>query len=185
MKIYGILFILLILTLACEPDYPEPYEVFTIKAGSHDAGWKPELLQSSTLRFEAIFDESAIYTSVDPVNQWDTNKLLGFSDCNSAHHENSARFGWRWLGNQLEIIAYCYADGVVYIEPIAAVPLNEPSQYELSITEDSYLFKLNDTTMTMTRGNACTTGLYYKLWPYFGGDEVAPHDITIKIKTAY
>lgn len=171
--------------LGCEPDYPEPYEVFVIPKGSHDAGWKPELLHSSSLKFEVIFDESAIYTSELAENQWDTNKLLGFSDCNSAHHDNSARFGWRWLDDQLEIIAYCYVNGVVIIEPLAAVPLNEPSQYELALLPEVYRFTLNGKVHDVKRDAPCNTGVYYKLWPYFGGNEVAPHDITIKIKTEY
>jgi len=33
----------------------------------------------------------------------------------------------------------------------------------------------------MTRWNNVSGSRYY-LWPYFGGDETAPHDITIKIK---
>jgi hypothetical protein len=163
-----------------------PYEKFVLPQGKHSKGFPLEALQSSELRFTAIFDESAIYETTDPVNQYDINKLMGFSDCNSHHHDNSARFGWNWLDGKLLIHAYVYVDGEVMYQEIGEVPLNEPSEYTLRLLDNAYEFQINDLPIVqMPRKAPCTSGLYYKLFPYFGGDEVAPHDITILVKTHY
>ncbi len=50
----------------------------------------------SELKFIVKFDSSAIYTAKDAANQYDINKLYGFSDNNVDDHQFSARFGWRW-----------------------------------------------------------------------------------------
>ena len=69
---------------------------YTIKQGQHYCEqnyFKPVDLEE--LKFSVVFDSSAVYTSVDPVNQYDINKLYGFSDNGADHHQFSARFGWR------------------------------------------------------------------------------------------
>lgn len=171
---------------ACEPEWVEPYEVFTIPKGEHARSFPLEMLQTDALEFEAVFDHSAMYTTKTPENQWDTNKLLGFADCNNHHHTNSARFGWRWLEGELEISAYCYVEGERVIEKIAVVDLNTTHHYSLQITENHYLFKVDDLPgVSIQRKVDCDVGTYYMLFPYFGGDEVAPHDINIKIKRFY
>lgn len=174
---------LILLFAQCEQKIEEPFEYYTIKKGRHASSGKVELLQSKTMQFTAVFDETAIYISGTAENQHDTNKLLGFSDCNDHHHRNSARFGWRWLDEQLEILAYVYADGERIIEPIGTVALNEPIDYQLTMSDNFYHFYLEGfQPVSIERKNKCNMGVYYLLAPYFGGDETAPHDITIKIR---
>jgi hypothetical protein len=171
---------------ACEPE-AEPVTIFLIPEGKHYANQRfTESLQSHTLRFQAQFDQSARYTLGDQSMQTNKNKLLGFSDCNSAHHDNSARFAWQWYNDQLEIYAYCYVNGVRVEEYIGVVPLHVPSTYEIRITPSEYIFTLNDLApVHIPRGNVCSKGLYYILWPYFGGTLPAPHDITIRLKKLF
>ena len=54
---------------------------------------------TSAMHFSVIFDSTDIYTNQLPSNQYDYNKLYGFSDNRSDHHSFSARFGWRWCHN--------------------------------------------------------------------------------------
>ncbi|MEQ9468296.1 MAG: hypothetical protein RLN88_12860 [Ekhidna sp.] len=181
-----ILIPLIFALFSCEPPMEHPYENFIIPAGRHDNGWKLQSLQSNTLSFATIFDQSAIYQTSTTENQHDINKLMGFSDCNSTHHENSARFGWRWLDGKLEIYAYAYVNGERITEYIGDVELDQPADYQLQITNDHYLFYLQGHDPVSIRREApCSKGLYYMLFPYFGGDEVAPHDIRIQILTKY
>jgi hypothetical protein len=181
------LFTLIGLTLlfACEPALEDEYEVFIIQHGEHYSRHKVEWLQSRTLNAEVIFDETAVYSTVDPVNQHDINKLIGFADCNSVHHENSARIGWRWLNNQLELHAYAYVNGERLSEFIATVPLNAPSSIGIELLEDAYEFTVNDNQVQINREHDCSMGTYYMLFPYFGGDEPAPQDISILIKRSF
>ncbi len=184
MKKYSILWIVLIIffSQACEILDVDPERIFLIKKGSHYSTHAIEMLESDVLSFTAEFDESAIYTTRDPIQQFSTNKLMGFSDCNCHHHENSARFGWQWLDGQLEIWAYTYVYGENIEAFVGVVPINEPKEYYIQITDETYIFKLEGfPAVEMERGKKCDIGVYYMLWPYFGGQETAPHDISIKV----
>ena len=68
---------------------------YVIEEGDHSSTSKVTLITATEMTFEAVFDDSAIYETVSESNQADINKLMGFSDCTSHHHSNSARFGWR------------------------------------------------------------------------------------------
>lgn len=153
-----------------------------ILAGHHEAtDQRIELTTVDSLSFSVRFDDSAAYTSIDPANQLDWNKLRGMSDCGAHHQTASARVGWRWNGTAVELGAYTYAGGVVTSTVLGAIAPG--STHELTIAADgaSYRFTLDGVTTTMPRGCADVGVVKYHLWPYFGGDEVAPHDITIDI----
>lgn len=157
------------------------YTTYVIKKGQHSTSSPFKSLRTNSMVFEAVFDNSAIYTSINPDNQLDINKLYGMADCGSTHHTNSARFGWRWYNSSLQVLAYVYANGVRYSKLMTTVDLNKAYKYELLLSGNQYIFTVNGVSVSMPR--ACSnTGSGYQLYPYFGGDEVAPHDITIKIK---
>ena len=78
----------------------------------------------SQLTFKAVFDSSCIYTIVNPVNQYDVNKLYGFSDCGSHHLINSARVGWRWSNDSLRIFAFVHNDGAMLIHAITTAKIS-------------------------------------------------------------
>lgn len=196
--IWGLAIGLLGLTTACEdpnvvalkgqqeitsssPEQAAEVKKYVIRTGEQHATLTYETAELSKLKFKALFDSSSIYKTVDPANQADINKLYGLSDCNSYHHNNSARFGWRWYDNQLEIWAYSYVNGErlsVFIDTVAPGTFNN---YEILFTENKYLFRLNSKEIEMERAcQAKATG--YKLFPYFGGNETAPKDISIWIQ---
>ena len=156
---------------------------FVIREGDHYASPRlVQTLQSNTLSFRATFNETARYEFEDKSFQDSKNKLLGFSDCNSLHHDNSARFAWQWYNNQVEIFAYCYVRGERIEKFIGTVNLNEENRYLLKLTDRNYIFYLNNQEpIYIDRAATCERGLYYLLWPYFGGTLPAPHDISISI----
>ena len=168
---------------SCEEKEPLT-QIFVIQQGKHYAN--PRLfqsLQSNALSFKATFDETAMYEFQERSFQDSKNKLLGFSDCNSSHHENSARFAWQWYNGRLEIYAYCYVQGQRKERFIGSVSLNESNDYELALTDTDYVFRLNDLEpVQIERTEKCNTGAYYMLWPYFGGTLPAPHDVSISIE---
>lgn len=154
---------------------------YIITKGGHSSNNGFKKLSTNLMRFEVQFDSTAIYQTVNPANQADINKLYGLSDCNSDHHTNSARFGWRWYNNRLEIHAYTYVNKQRASEYITSVEMGKQNVFELRLEDNQYVFLLNDVRVVMPRG--CTgSGEGYLLYPYFGGDEVAPHDITIRIR---
>lgn len=185
-----VVFVLAVIALgSCEAPVEEDETLrreFLIRAGEHYA--TPRLLEtvsSSNLKFRATFDESASYTLDDPSMQANMNKLMGFSDCGNLHHENSARFAWAWLDNQLKIYAYCYVDSIRVHTFVGTVNLNEENLYEIRIEGDSYVFYLNgERKAEVTRKPECEDGIKYMLYPYFGGSVPAPHDVRVKIVMA-
>lgn len=183
------IFLLLTVTaflFSCE-ETADLTRTFVVQQGEHYAS--PRLiqsLQSNTLNFKATFDESAIYHFEEAGFQDSKNKLLGFSDCNSLHHENSARFAWQWYKEKLEIYAYCYVDGARVEKFIGQISINQENRYQLKVTSNYYVFTLNDQeSVYVSRGTTCDKGIYYMLWPYFGGTLPAPHDVSVAIEIEY
>ena len=158
------------------------FQIFTIRAGQHySEGNHYRNIETSTQKFIVRFDSSAIYRTVDPLNQFDINKLFGFSDNNSAHHQYSARFGWRWSDNALRLFAYVYNDGVVSSKELTTISLNTDIHCSIKISGNKYVFTVNESIYEMSRKAQTEKAVGYQLYPYFGGDETAPHDIKIRI----
>ncbi len=178
------------------------YTLYTIPQGGHYCD-KSTIKSVSTqeMKFNAIFDASAIYTSVTPINQYDVNKLWGFSEGLSNQY-NSCRIGWSWndgaIGgvNQigttaLRLSAYAYVQGVRNIKEIAVVPLNTPIWCSIKPSGASYICTVSYTvsgvtnkfSATVPRGTTATTASGYQQFPYFGGNETAPHPVYIFIQS--
>lgn len=171
--------------VACNKDAEEfitdNYVNYTIPEGGHSSVSGISITDKTEFEFTAIFDQTCQYSTGLPENQADINKLYGISDCGSNHHENSARFGWRWYDEQLQIFAYCYRNGQREEQFITAVEPDKEYSYNLKVEPENYIFTLNGISVSMIRGCNLESSRY-RLYPYFGGDEVAPHPIHIKIK---
>lgn len=175
--------IILFLLIGCEPILEENFRIFTIKAGNHYADQRHlESLQTDQLVFEARFDSSAVYEFSEKGFQDSKNKLLGFSDCNAMHHEHSARFAWQWYNNTIEIYAYCYNNGNRIEAYLGSVDPGEIARYSLRLSKNKYIFDFEDSHVEINRDSDCTLGAYVMLWPYFGGEKAAPHDINVYIR---
>ena len=186
----GIILIVTLSLMGCKSLDEAPEIVYLIKSGDHSSNVEGSLptngvrsLKSEILEFTARFDESAIY-DLGNNDQEDVNKLFGYSDCNSHHQQNSARFGWNYnvASGQVDIFSYVYKNGDRMIEYLGSTDINETVVYRLSLSGDNFIFKFKDTIFQADRGSQCNIGLYYLLFPYFGGNQPAPHDIRIYIK---
>ncbi|HEU5052177.1 MAG TPA: hypothetical protein VFT78_03645 [Hanamia sp.] len=139
-------------------------------------------LNVNQLAFKVKFDSSAIYKTQKPENQGDINKLFGFSDNNTMHHDFSARFGWRWSNDSLRLFAYVYNRGVMTYKELGIVEIGKENNCSITVSGDQYLFELNGVETKMPRASTTPKAEGYQLYPYFGGDEPAPHDISIWIE---
>ena len=156
---------------------------YTIKAGQQ---YCDQTVYKQTdyneLKFIVKFDSTAVYQTTFSNNQLDVNKLYGFSDNNSDHHQFSARFGWRWSANALHLFAYTYNNGEMSYEELGTVSIGTEYTCSIKVTAANYIFSFNEASKNMSRASSTATAVGYKLYPYFGGDEAAPHDINIWIK---
>lgn len=160
-----------------------PFTTYTILAGQqYCEGNNYPPYSTLAMRFTVRFDSSDIYTNQLASNQYDYNKLYGFSDNNSDHHNFSARFGWRWCNGAIELSAYTYNDGIRSIKDLGSIDIKKEHLCAILVSGNHYDFVLDGVTTSVPRTSKTKKGIGYKLLPYFGGDEVAPHAINIQIK---
>ena len=160
------------------------YVTYLIRQGQHYCD--KNTLQSvsvSEMKFFAKFDQSAIYQTIDPYNQYDVNKLWGFSEGFNNQY-NSARIGWAYNDGALRLYGYVYSKGVRYFQEITTVLPGQEISCSIKVSGSIYILSANGISVTLPRGSTTTKANGYQQYPYFGGDEVAPHDISIFIKPA-
>jgi len=156
---------------------------YVIPKGEHYANGNDfKALDVSEMKFVVRFDSSCIYQTTDPQNQWDINKLYGFADNNALHQQYSARFGWRWSEGALRLFAYTYNNAVRDSKELAVIPIGKEVHCSIRVTNETYVFSVGEKQETMARLSGTPTAKGYQLYPYFGGDEVAPHEVRIWIK---
>jgi len=174
-----------ILCTACTKEINDlGYRVYTIPKGEHSSGSYINHPTNSKISFDFILDDSAIYTSEIPENQYDVNKIYGMSDFGLRHQKYSIRLGWRYINGEIELCWLRHEDGRHSSATIRTIEPNESYNAIINITTFYYEIVIDgDTTLVRRRpkGNWGLVRRYY-LYPYFGGNEFAPHDITIQIR---
>ena len=140
-----------------------------------------EMMTNPEIHATVTFDSTAIYTTQLAENQGDVNKLIGFSDGGSNHQENSARLGWSWNGKKIILYAYAYSNKARIIKTLGSVDVNQSFPCSVKAENNYYYFRVNNHADSVERVCSSYTGYHYRLYPYFGGDEAAPHDVRIVI----
>ena len=132
------------------------------------------------LNIKVKFDQECLYDGSDQINN-----LFGFSF--GRQHKNSARFGWRAVGEKIEIHTYCYVDGEQRYEKLIDCLPNEWVELDLDIFKTYYEFKAKniDGERALKRIDKNSIGLLqwftYKLFPRFNKEFPAPHNMSISI----
>lgn len=158
-------------------------KTYTIKKGNHSSGIHFGTFKGKSLSLSFQFDDGAIYTTKDPANQLDTNKLAGFTDCNSlSPTENSARLGWRWLNQRIEIMAYVDYKGKHYFNVLGHTFPGEVSTGSIKLENNKYAFYYKGNKVLMDRHCSKSNMVGFELYPYFGGQETAPKDVKIWVR---
>ena len=175
------LFLIFLTFIGCSKIDENGFKSFKIKKGKHRSGYRYYADRRDYIEFDVIFDESAIYKSKSPSNQADVNKLYGMSDCGRGHMEYSIRFGWRYFNDSLQILWFKHTAGEFTFDVIKEINTDQIYTCSLEITEDHYILGVYGHHAITDRTCMQNYKRYY-LYPYFGGDETAPHDIVIRIK---
>jgi hypothetical protein len=154
------------------------FNVYKIRGGEHRS-MNRVVTVGDRLSYQVIFDRSCLY-EFDDEDRYDINKLFGMSD-GLTHSNNSCRFGWRSKGDSIEIMVYIKSEGKMVIESIGKVGVGDINEYELSIEGSVYRYRINTSIYVIDRVSKYE-GIRYHLFPYFGGNKVAPHDMIIKMR---
>jgi hypothetical protein len=130
------------------------------------------------LCYDVCFTDTCLY-DLNNSNNYAINKLFGFS--RGFHHKNSARIGWNCLNNKIYVYAYCYIQGKRVVKKIGNLDICEIYHMSIEDLGDKYIFIIYDKNKYLSceiqKEKTCSIG--YRLFPYFGGVETAPHDIVI------
>ena len=126
------------------------------------------------------FDSTALYKTLTEDNQDDINKLYGFSE-GMDPHKNSARIGWSYNNDSLRLYAYVYNNYVLATQQITTCKIGEVFNCSIKVDKKNYTFFVGDKSVTLERAVVTEVAEGYQLYPYFGGDETAPHNINIFI----
>ena len=162
---------------------PTSYTSFTIRQGQHYCDQNSlKSVRTSEMKFMVKFDNSSIYQTMIPENQYDINKLWGFSEGFSNQY-NSARIGWSWNNDALRLYGYVYANGVRHYQEITSVTIGADITCSIKPAGNTYLFSVNGVSVSLPRGPSTSQASGYQQYPYFGGNETAPHLITIMIRS--
>ena len=129
-----------------------------------------------------VFDASCLYT-VEGADKHDINKLfgVGFGD----HSRYSGRFGWVGTPTEIKLYAYTHNAGATSWEHIMSCLPNEPVELQLKLgaTDYEYTAFKRDGERARTKHLKTVPWLYkliiYKLFPYFGGNLTAPHQMKL------
>ena len=178
-------------TKKISPPTPTGFTKYTIRQGAHECDQRSiKSVSGTAMNFVAKFDSTAIYPAVitDYNHAYDVNKLWGFSEGLNNQY-NSARIGWRWLDNQLQLFAYVYINGTLLRDPVSydppfikSVAIGTEVNCSIAISTNSYVFTVDGVVVTTARGTNVSKFSGYQQYPYFGGTLTAPHLITINIK---
>lgn len=159
-----------------------PMRNYLIKKGKHRAC--PITLglyyNKKSISRKVIFDKSCAYL-LEGEDQEDINKLFGIGYFPS-HHQESARFGWRYnpTTDKIELLAYCYRNKERIIQSLAELSFGQEYNLKLEVNEGTYSFFIEEGLTGLVPKNH-NKKLAFPLGPYFGGNQTAPHNITIKI----
>lgn len=170
----------LIILFSCEKMDWDNGTQYVIKKGKHESVVNIVPLYGGGIKGSCKFDESAIY-DLGNENQGDWNKLIGFSE-DIRIHENSARISWRWniKNQQIELGYYCYVKGEVIKGHMKYVNIGEPVQFLIRDDQEkqNYVIDIYGTYKVIPHGMKFDDKKFWS-YPWFGGNESAPHNITI------
>lgn len=168
--------------LTPQPKPTDTFKLYTIQPGQNYCDQNEiRFVSIPGMKFDVIFDSTAIYQTLAPENQYDINKLYGFSE-GLNHQQNSARIGWRWSDSALRLFGYTYVNGRRIEQEIKKVDIGATIACTIRIDSNYYWFKVDKDSVRMERGLDTDTADGYQLFPYFGGDEPAPQLINIRIR---
>lgn len=161
---------------------------YTIKKGQHSTtGLNFGLTFNTQVKFKCKFDKSCLYEFND-IDSYDINKLCGFSTT-WFHHKQSGRIGWRCINNEkFELVTYSYSNGFRDLKESNTLAIVYPDQ-EFTVTVSDhetfyqYVFEMDNQRRIMNNRKKKDWFLFhYLLYPYFGGNKKAPHDMFIYLE---
>lgn len=164
--------------------------IYTIPKGKHQNKFSLDQLwlgwNVRRLEFNSYFLTKPISTLKGEDSE-DVNKLFGISF--GDHRKNSVRIGWRYIGNDyVKYYYYLYNKGVRTVIPSIAARFDTVCGFEINIFRMQNIILISETIKDFdTIHNKLSFDFddvpkwSYKLYPYYGGNNVSETEIKIEI----
>jgi len=132
------------------------------------------------------------FTTSCVTNENHINKIYGFTVSNlfeNGIHENSFRFGWLSMNNEIKLMAYYYVDGVRSWQEIRKIEIGESYSMTLYRTDEFVSFKVYNIKENKDNRKINEIKIPFKndkkygklCHLYYGGETRAPHTISLKL----
>ena len=82
----------------------------------------------------------------------------------------------------MRLYTHVYNNGERSSQEITTLQIGHEYNCSIKVMNQNYIFSVNSMIIYIPRSSTTAKGDGYKLYPYFGGDEIAPHDIHVWIK---
>ena len=140
---------------------------------------------SRDLYFQVRFRSDARYTTATPSNQYDWNKLLGFTT--NRIHKNSLRLGWRWNPTRakFDLGFYGYRDSVRTMPELTSVDADTWVDVHIHFSDTRMAITADGVTHEETGAMGVDWGpisTWLMRTAYFGGDEKSPQTMHIDVR---
>lgn len=151
---------------------------YTIPENNHRSGihFYP-FINRNKMQGAFKFHENCLY---EPGYSQDINKLVGFSFLH--HHYQSTRIGWRTHldGKRIELFLYTYNNFQMAFKKLGLV--YPEKEYKFTLQPNKAMIYGNNLDYTsMDYRDYTHPYLGYVLYPYYGGNLVAPHRMDIDL----
>jgi DUF971 family protein len=163
-------------------------KTYTIKQGNHYANGLNFKLHSNLhqLNFKAKLSSNCLY-QFDDADNFDINKLYGVT-WGLTNDNNSFRIGWNCQNNNgmIQYFAYMHKNGSMSWQYLFQELPNVEINFHIEFLKDVNYINIYRLDAMESYGiwyqfsDVSNTGYYN--FPYFGGNKVAPHDMTIGIE---
>jgi len=166
-------------------------KTYYIKKGNrYKSGLHIGITFKKKIEFRCKFDDSCLHGPLGNRDEEDISKLFGFSTT-WWHHKQSGRVGWRCIdGKTIQVLTYSYNKGKHDIQDSDILGIVKPGEMFYCTIEDietDYVFTFkkgfDEEVVTKTDPKQKDWFLFhYLLFPYFGGNKVAPHKMKIHLE---
>lgn len=158
---------------------------YTIKEGQHRSGYyfAPHF-GVERVAWDFMFNENCLYKHKPEMG---INKLCGLSF--GFHHNYSVRIGWTTRERRIELYSYMYCGGVRFIHYLGIVDIAKIYTSSIFLCRNHFYVVIKELYNDSIDCLECSifkrfdhNRCGYYLFPYFGGQEPAPHDMNIYLK---
>jgi hypothetical protein len=162
---------------------------FNIQQGKHYSNgylFRFGFTLKNEVSFDASFSRTCLYKPFPKPDSHDINKLCGFATT-LLHHKQSGRIGWRCVdeSGEIELVTYSYNMWKRDISDQNVLGRVKPCDWftvKIEDKETHYLYSLTYNGKTVTNKDKKQPDwmpIKFLLFPYFGGNNPAPHDMKI------